>query len=55
MKLRAYDAACAREHAARRKFQKILNISHYRQFSQFFLKKKKKFVWVVYGGDLTGF
>jgi hypothetical protein len=51
MKVGAYDTACAREHAARKIFLKVLNISHNRQFSRFLFK----FVWAVYGGDLTGF
>ena len=32
-------------------FRKIVNISHNRQFCGFIFK----FVWAVYGGDLTGF
>jgi hypothetical protein len=32
-------------------FWKIVNISHNRQFCGFIFK----FVWAVYGGDLTGF
>jgi hypothetical protein len=32
-------------------FRKIVNISHNRRFCGFIFK----FVWAVYGGDLTGF
>ena len=38
------------EHSTK-KIRKIVNISHNRQFCGFIFK----FVWAVYGGDLTGF
>jgi hypothetical protein len=34
-----------------KKFRRIVNISHNRQFCGFIFK----FVWAAYGGDLTGF
>ena len=51
MKVGAYDVACSREHAAQRKSQE--NREHFSQSTILWIYFK--FVWAVYGGDLTVF
>jgi hypothetical protein len=50
MKVGAYDAACPREHAARKKSQKV-GLFHNRPFCRFIFKNQSG----LYGGDLNGF
>jgi hypothetical protein len=51
MKVGAYDVACPREHAARKKSQKVGTFFTMDHFCRFIFKNQ----WGLYGGDLNGF